>query len=153
MVGVPRSDAPRPEAGEEGPWLKACLNGARRPGDQPALPVTPPQLAEAAREAREAGAGAVHMHPRDEAGSESLSAVHIGAAVRAVRAACPGLPVGVSTGLWITGGDVDARRAAVRGRAGGRRSRPGFCWSRRGGRGRSRASAWRTSSTAPRVIR
>ncbi len=96
-------------------WLKACLNGARRPGDHPALPLTPLELAEAAREARGAGADAVHLHPRDEAGSESLSAAHIGAAVRAVHEACPGLPVGVSTGLWITGGDVDARRDAVRG--------------------------------------
>ncbi len=100
---------------EEATWLKACLNGARRPGDHPALPLTPLELAEAAREARGAGADAVHLHPRDEAGSESLSAAHIGAAVRAVREACPGLPVGVSTGLWITGGDVGARRDAVRG--------------------------------------
>ncbi|GAA2891330.1 3-keto-5-aminohexanoate cleavage protein [Streptosporangium fragile] len=103
-----------PTAGRR-PWLKASLNGARRPGEHPALPLSPLQLAEAAREAREAGADAVHIHPRDEAGSESLSAVHIGAAVRAVRQACPGLPVGVSTGLWITGGDVPARREAVRG--------------------------------------
>ena len=44
----------------------------------PALPVTPLELAEAAREAREAGADAVHMHPRDATGRESLSAVHIG---------------------------------------------------------------------------
>ncbi|MEU8383706.1 3-keto-5-aminohexanoate cleavage protein [Streptosporangium sp. NPDC048865] len=99
-------------------WLKACLNGSRRPGDHPALPLTPLELAEAAREARGAGADAVHMHPRDEAGSESLSAAHIGAAVRAVREACPGLPVGVSTGLWMTGGDEGARREAVRGWAG-----------------------------------
>lgn len=96
-------------------WLKACLNGSRNPGDHPALPVTPPELAEAARGAREAGVDAVHLHPRDEAGSESLSAAHIASAVRAVREACPGLPVGVSTGLWMTGGDVDARRDAVRG--------------------------------------
>ncbi|GAA4224492.1 3-keto-5-aminohexanoate cleavage protein [Streptosporangium album] len=98
--------------------IKACLNGSRAPGDHPALPLTPLELAEAAREAREAGASAVHTHPRDETGRESLSAAHIGAAVRAVRRACPGLPVGVSTGLWITGGDVDARRAAVLGWAG-----------------------------------
>ena len=31
----------------------------------------------------------------------------------AVRGACPGVPVGVSTGLWITGGDAAARQAAV----------------------------------------
>ncbi|MFF5247139.1 3-keto-5-aminohexanoate cleavage protein [Streptosporangium sp. NPDC000095] len=111
---------PGPSGGAGGgaTWLKACLNGARRPGEHPALPLSPLELAEAAREARGAGADAVHIHPRDEAGSESLSAAHIGAAVRAVREACPGLPVGVSTGLWITGWDVDARREAVRGWAG-----------------------------------
>ncbi|MEU4829944.1 3-keto-5-aminohexanoate cleavage protein [Streptosporangium sp. NPDC023615] len=121
------SRAPRPAGAPERPgeaagrpgaaatWLKASLNGARSPGDHPALPVTPLQLAEAARGARGAGADAVHMHPRDEAGRESLSAAHIGAAVRAVREACPGLPVGVSTGLWMTAGDTGARRAAVRG--------------------------------------
>ena len=32
-----------------------------------------------------------------------------------MRAACPGTGVGVSTGLWITGGDQRARRAAVAG--------------------------------------
>ncbi|MEV7010222.1 3-keto-5-aminohexanoate cleavage protein [Streptosporangium sp. NPDC051022] len=117
--------------------VKACLNGSRKPGDHPALPLTPLQLAEAAREAREAGAAAVHMHPRDEAGRESLSAACVGAAVRAVRRACPGLPVGVSTGLWMTGGDAGARGEAVRGWAalpGGERpdfasvnlSEPGF---------------------------
>ncbi|GIH98000.1 3-keto-5-aminohexanoate cleavage protein [Planobispora takensis] len=95
--------------------IKACLNGSRSPGEHPALPLTPLQLAEAAREAHGAGAAAVHIHPRDEAGRESLSAVHIGAAVGAVRRAVPGLPVGVSTGLWITGGDVHTRREAVRG--------------------------------------
>ncbi|MBB2912735.1 uncharacterized protein (DUF849 family) [Streptosporangium becharense] len=113
-VDGPRSAA-APGPGGRRTWLKAALNGARRPGEHPALPLSPPQLAEAAREAREAGADAVHLHARDEAGSESLSAVHIGAAVHAVRRACPGLPVGVSTGLWMTGGDVTARREAVLG--------------------------------------
>lgn len=98
--------------------LKACLNGARSPDEHPALPVTPLELAQEARAARAAGATAVHMHPRDEAGRESLSAAHIGAAVRAVRRACPGLPVGVSTGLWMTAGDAGARSEAVRGWAG-----------------------------------
>ncbi|WP_406311280.1 3-keto-5-aminohexanoate cleavage protein [Streptosporangium sp. NBC_01639] len=115
------------KAGRGLTMIKACLNGGRAPGDHPALPLTPLELAEAAREAREAGAAAVHMHPRDEAGRESLSADHIGAAVRAVRMACPGLPVGVSTGLWMTGGDVDARREAVLGWAAlPARDRPDF---------------------------
>ncbi|MFC4062915.1 3-keto-5-aminohexanoate cleavage protein [Planomonospora corallina] len=95
--------------------LQACLNGSRGPTDHPGLPVTPLRLAQDACAARAAGAGAVHMHPRDGTGRESLSAADIGAAVREVRRAAPGLPTGVSTGLWTTAGDVAARRAAVLG--------------------------------------
>src|SRR5262245_39646856 len=40
-------------------------------------------------------------------------AADLAAAVTAVREACPGTPVGVSTGLWITGGDPSARQSAV----------------------------------------
>jgi uncharacterized protein (DUF849 family) len=93
--------------------LKACLNGGRRPGEHPALPVTPAQLAADAAEAVAAGAEAVHLHPRDVHGSESLDAGDIGAAVSAVRATNPRTPIGVSTGLWISGGDVALRQAAV----------------------------------------
>jgi uncharacterized protein (DUF849 family) len=92
-------------------FLKACLNGARAAGEHPGLPLTPAQLAADAVASAEAGAQAVHVHPRDEAGRETLD---VGAAVAAIRAAAPGLPVGVSTGLWITGGNVQARRDAVR---------------------------------------
>jgi uncharacterized protein (DUF849 family) len=98
--------------------LKACLNGSRTPGEHPALPVTPAQLAAAARAAVDAGAEAVHVHPRDRDGRESLVAADVGAAVRAIRAACPGVPVGVTTGLWITGGVVRQRTTEVGGWAG-----------------------------------
>jgi len=80
--------------------IKACLNGRRTPADHPAVPVTPPQLAAAAAGAVGAGAEAVHLHPRAANGRESLVAADVGAAVAAVRAACPGTPVGVTTGLW-----------------------------------------------------
>ncbi|GAA2958854.1 3-keto-5-aminohexanoate cleavage protein [Streptomyces flavovirens] len=60
-----------------------------------------------------AGAGSVHVHPRDEEGHESLDVHWVERAVRAVRQACPGLPVGVSTGLWMCGGDAAARRDTV----------------------------------------
>ncbi len=81
--------------------LKACLNGARTPGSHPALPLSPDALAADARRCVDAGAGALHVHPRDAAGGESLAPAHIAAAIRAIRAACPGVPVGVSTGAWI----------------------------------------------------
>ena len=77
--------------------LKACLNGDRCAAEHAALPQTAAELAEAARAAVAAGAGAIHMHPRDASGAQSLHADVIGAAVAAVRAACPGVPVGVST--------------------------------------------------------
>ena len=81
--------------------IKACLNGSRQPGAHPALPLTPSQLAEAARRAVDAGAGAVHIHQRAPDGTQTLDADHIAEAMNAIRAACPGLPVGVTTGAWI----------------------------------------------------
>ncbi|GLY31715.1 3-keto-5-aminohexanoate cleavage protein [Kineosporia sp. NBRC 101731] len=95
--------------------LKVCLNGSRTRSEHPGLPVTPAQLAGAARAAVEAGADCLHLHPRGVDGAESLLAVEVAAAVSAVRQACPGIPVGVSTGLWITARDVTARRELVRG--------------------------------------
>jgi uncharacterized protein (DUF849 family) len=92
--------------------IKACLNGSWAPGSHPALPLTPDELGAAARAAVDAGAGAIHMHPRDASGEQSLEASVIGAAVRAVRAACPGVPVGVSTIFTIVP-DTQRRAAAV----------------------------------------
>jgi uncharacterized protein (DUF849 family) len=98
--------------------MKACLNGQRGRADHPEVPITPAELAASAETAVAAGAEALHVHPRDEAGDQSLAAADVGAAVAAIRAACPGVPVGVTTGLWVAGGDVGARRAAVAGWAG-----------------------------------
>jgi uncharacterized protein (DUF849 family) len=95
--------------------MKACLNGRRGHDEHPAVPVTPAELAAAAAGAAAAGAEAIHLHPRDASGRESLLAADVGAAVAAVRQACPGVPVGVTTGLWVTGGDPAARQAAVAG--------------------------------------
>jgi uncharacterized protein (DUF849 family) len=81
--------------------LTACLNGSRGRRAHPALPVTPAELAADARAAVAAGAGLLHVHPRDRAGRESLVAVDVAAAVRAIRGAVPGVPVGVTTGAWI----------------------------------------------------
>jgi uncharacterized protein (DUF849 family) len=93
--------------------LKVCLNGGLSRADHPAVPLIPAELAVAAAAAVEAGAEAVHLHPRAADGGESLVAADVAAAVTAVRTACPATPVGVSTGLWITGGDPAARQAAV----------------------------------------
>jgi uncharacterized protein (DUF849 family) len=93
--------------------LKVCLNGGRSRADHPAVPLAPAELAAAAAAAVDAGAEAVHLHPRGADGRESLLTAEIAAAVTAVRRACPGTPVGVSTGLWITGGDPAERQSAV----------------------------------------
>ncbi len=81
-------------------YLKACINGARTPEAHPNLPVTPDELAAAAVAAHAAGAKAVHMHPKTADGADSLQSEVVAAAVRAVRHAAPGLPLGVTTGFW-----------------------------------------------------
>jgi uncharacterized protein (DUF849 family) len=93
-------------------YVKACINGARTPDQHPNLPVTPDQLAAAAVAAHEAGAQAVHLHPKTADGVDSLYDSEVAAAVTAVRAAVPGLPLGVTTGFWALP-DADARLRAV----------------------------------------
>ncbi|MEU4242749.1 3-keto-5-aminohexanoate cleavage protein [Actinoplanes sp. NPDC026619] len=89
--------------------IKACLNGGRP------FPASPAELAAEAVAAVAAGAEALHVHPRDAAGKESLAAADIGAALIAIREAVPGVRVGVSTGLWISGGDVRRRAGLIAG--------------------------------------
>ncbi|WP_433652264.1 3-keto-5-aminohexanoate cleavage protein [Micromonospora zamorensis] len=93
--------------------LKACLNGGRGRDAHPAVPVTPAELAVDAVRCASLGVAAVHVHPRDASGVESLRPEVIADALTAIRAARPGLPVGVSTGAWIEP-DPAARVAAVR---------------------------------------
>jgi len=93
--------------------VKVCLNGRRRRDEHPAIPIAAQELATAGAAAVAAGAQAVHMHPRAGNGAESLAASDIAAAVRAVRIASPGVPIGVSTGLWIAHGDVAARQKDI----------------------------------------
>jgi uncharacterized protein (DUF849 family) len=89
--------------------IQACLNGARAPGEHPALPLTPEQLAADARATVAAGARSVHLHARNADGAESLEPADVAAAVRAVR----GVELSLSTGLWIAGDDVEHRHALV----------------------------------------
>jgi len=92
------------------PLIQAALNGPRT---DPGVPRSPADLAAAARAAARAGARSFHLHPRDADGIESLAPEHVAAAVGAVREACPGTEVGATTGLWIVGGDPEARLAAL----------------------------------------
>ncbi len=92
--------------------LKCCVNGPRLLVEHPALPVSAEQIARAALDAQAAGAGAVHLHAKRPDGQDTLDAELVGEAVLAVRAACPGLPVGVTTGAWAEP-DPEQRRAAI----------------------------------------
>src|SRR3954454_8598390 len=62
-----------------------------------------------------AGAGAFHIHPRDPEGVETLETEPTAAALQAVRAAVPGVPVGGTTMIGIAGDDPERRLALVRG--------------------------------------
>jgi uncharacterized protein (DUF849 family) len=93
--------------------IKACLNGWRSRDEHPAVPLTPAELAADARAVRDAGAFAVHVHPRDGNGAQTMAASACDAAVAAIRSAVPGLPVGLSTSADINP-DPFARAVAIR---------------------------------------
>lgn len=88
--------------------IQVCLNGNRAQQEHPALPLTPAELAAATSAAARAGATSAHFHPRNAAGHPSLLAAEVSATLLAVRAACPGLPLGISTNQQIEP-DVTAR--------------------------------------------
>lgn len=80
--------------------LQACLNGALTEADHPAVPVSAEELARDAADCVAAGAGSIHLHPRDADGRERLDPDVVDSVVEQVRDAC-GAPVCVSTGAWI----------------------------------------------------
>lgn len=80
------------------PLLAVALNGSR---EHPALPRTPDELAAAARACVDAGARVIHLHPYDPDGRETLAAEPCALALVAVHAACPGVPVSLSTSAAI----------------------------------------------------
>ena len=90
--------------------IQACLNGSRPVDYHPRLPVTPNALALDGAACVERGASELHIHPRGADGRESLRAVDD--TMRRLRIACPGVPVGVSTGDWIEG-DEERTRACI----------------------------------------
>jgi uncharacterized protein (DUF849 family) len=93
--------------------LQACLNGGRTREEHPAVPVTPAELAADARRAVEAGADELHVHPRAADGRETLEPEAVAAVVVAIRESCPGVPLGLTTGLWTAGDDAERRLRLV----------------------------------------
>lgn len=81
--------------------VQACLNGSRRRDEHEALPLSPQALARAARGAVAVGAASLHVHPRRHDGVETLEPDACAETIRALAAACPGVPVGLTTGAWI----------------------------------------------------
>lgn len=73
------------------PVLTVAPNGARHGKfDHPALPVTLPELVETARACAQAGAEAIHVHIRDDAGRHTLDATRYHQAIRAIECATRG---------------------------------------------------------------
>jgi uncharacterized protein (DUF849 family) len=80
--------------------LQAALNGPWTKADHPAVPTSTGELVRDAVACVTAGAGAIHLHPRDAAGRERLDPDLVDHVASTVRDACA-VPVGVSTGAWI----------------------------------------------------
>jgi uncharacterized protein (DUF849 family) len=80
--------------------------------EHPRVPLAPAELAADAVAVQAAGAFAVHVHPRGRGGVPTLDAKICDAAVAAMRAAAPRLPVGLSTSAAIDP-DPFARAAAM----------------------------------------
>jgi uncharacterized protein (DUF849 family) len=89
--------------------LQAALNGDR---EHPALPRKPEELAAEGRAAVDAGARVLHLHPYDRDGRQTFDAEPCAAAILAVRAACPGIPISLSTSAEIEP-DPERRHALV----------------------------------------
>jgi uncharacterized protein (DUF849 family) len=93
--------------------LQVCLNGSRSRSACGQLPVTPAELAQSGYAAVAVGALDIHLHPRDDAGDDTLRPAFVDATIAALRAAVPGVPLGVTTGAWAEP-DPGRRVALVR---------------------------------------
>lgn len=94
--------------------LQACLNGSRGKEFHAFTPLSPAELASDAAAAVAAGASELHVHPCNGDGVESLAEDDVAAALEAIRARLPGVPVGISTHAGIAVGPA-GRLAAVKG--------------------------------------
>lgn len=80
--------------------LQVCPNGARTPDEHPLLSADPSDLVADIAASIQVGAGSVHIHPKDADGRDSLAPQHVARWLRVVRAACPDVELGVTTGAW-----------------------------------------------------
>lgn len=94
-------------------YLKACINGARRRSEHPAVPVTAAQVAADVAVVARLGVDAVHVHVKDpRTGADTLNAADLAHVLRQARHSAPDLPLGVTTGAWAEP-KPSARLAAI----------------------------------------
>jgi uncharacterized protein (DUF849 family) len=94
--------------------LQVAINGSRTADEHPAIPRTPEELAEATRTSVEAGADVVHVHVYDSGGRETLAAEPCAIALQAIRTACPGVTISLTTSAAVEP-DPSRRLELVRG--------------------------------------
>ncbi|MGC4192082.1 MAG: 3-keto-5-aminohexanoate cleavage protein [Thermomicrobiales bacterium] len=95
------------------PLVQAALNGRITRIDHPAAPMTADDFVRDAIAVVAAGAGAIHLHPRDLAGAETVDPTIVNDLVARVKNEA-GVPVGITTGEWIEP-DRERRLAHIRG--------------------------------------
>jgi 3-keto-5-aminohexanoate cleavage enzyme len=94
MPGLPPGPAPHAEAivtpeGTQDVILTAAIVGAELTRAQtPHLPITPQEVADEAARCREAGAAVIHLHVRNDDGSNTQSAERFAQVIDAIRRAC-----------------------------------------------------------------
>jgi uncharacterized protein (DUF849 family) len=96
--------------------IMVAPNGARKGrADHPHLPITPDELANEAFACQQAGAGAIHLHVRDDQDKHTLDAARYRAATEAVRKRVgPEMVVQITTeavGLFTPQQQIDVVRA------------------------------------------
>lgn len=105
----------QPMINKQSVMITVAPNGARKTKeDHPLLPLTPEELAQAAKDCLDAGAAMMHLHARDAQGRHSLSPEHFLEAI-----ACIKKTVGDSLVLQVTSEacgmySVDEQMAAMR---------------------------------------
>ncbi|MBK1615984.1 3-keto-5-aminohexanoate cleavage protein [Rubrivivax gelatinosus] len=96
--------------------LTCALTGVLTNPDQHPVPVTPEQMAQEARAAFDAGASVMHVHLRDQAPGRGFLPSwdpELAAAIcDAIRAACPGVILNLTTG--VLGPDIEGPAACIR---------------------------------------
>lgn len=92
--------------------ITCAITGAETTKEQnPALPTTPDEQAQAAYECWKAGVSIIHLHVRDDAGKPSQSVERFGEAIEKIRKKCPVI-IQISTGGAV-GEKIENRTAPL----------------------------------------